>query len=433
MNVSDYKNVTSATIATSSSVPRYRSRTQSDEPFMQYHSKGAVVLNSYLSDLVNLEDLISLNDDDLDAICNIPRFKDCKDKPLEEVFYKLRAYYQDIGYETLPEMSADFINRSISIAVRDILEYTSINHSLPSGFPYVGSKGTNLYFELVDSSGYNVSRESYRHYVNFLKSISITTFFENLIFLGAGNGSEIEATLNNLPESILQKVKSVNTIDMTLSGIKHTFDKLKHDGTFRKFPHIELIGQVSQFEDVKVASRSDEYYKGNLAILIGKTSGNFNFQNLIEILNGFSSDGGNVLVDFGLFDTREQLTEISEMYKSDLNKRFLLSNLIRILTDLGCTPDMMTKIYDSFQVIIESEENYSDFMSIRSVVSIPDEVNVILQDKFKLELPNQITLMDSYRRKLPAITQAFHDAGYFLNQLYTSPDKKSLFTLAERM
>ena len=76
--------------------------------------------------------------------------------------------------------------------------------------------------------------------------------------------------------------------------------------------------------------------------------------------------------------------------------------------------------------------NLCSFISINSEVTLPNSVVDIIEDRFGFIVPNDITLMQSYRRKMIDLIDVLQSYGYSLNQLYRVKGKSDIFTLVER-
>ena len=418
-------------LANSSQIPRFEHK-QFHTPY-KVDSMEAVILDHYLRGLIKPSVPISMAEQEISELFS-KRYPGVlvHGAEIDKIVTELRRFYYDCGYETIGEMSPDFLSKSIALSVRSVFENVRDTAVLPSGFPYIGP-GADMYFNLIHSSGYDVSRESLNDYTDFLATLFVNgTFYENLIFLGMGDGAEISATLNSLSEPVTKKIKSITMVDMTLSGMKHVVNKFKTDPTITKLPDLEIIGRVSRFEDVKITARRDETYDGNLYLWIGKTSGNFKMKEYINILNGFTADGSSVITDFGIYQNIDELNQIKSQYEGDRNREFLLTNLVTILKDLGCDDSQIRQVYDSFRVSLLPEPDFQTFISINSEVTLPDSVVGTIQDRFGFEVPNDITLMQSYRRKMIDLIDVLQSYGYNLNQLYRVKGKNDIFTLVER-
>ncbi|MBT5347015.1 hypothetical protein HOJ01_00015 [bacterium] len=415
----------------STQIPRFQHK-EFSTPY-KIDSMEAVILDHYLKGLIQPSVPISM------AYSQINKLYSERNPgvltqgmEVEKLLTELRRYYYDCGYETIDQMSPSFLSKTIALSVRSVFENIRDTGVLPSGFPYIGP-GSDMYFDLIRSKEYEVSRESLKDYTDFLGTLFVNgTFYENLIFLGMGDGAEISATLNSLSDHVTKKIKSITMVDMTLSGMKHVVEKFNVDPIISSLPDLEIIGRVSRFEDVKITARRDETYSGNLYLWVGKTSGNFKILDYLNILNGFTADGSSVITDFGIYDNKSELLYIKNQYEGDRNRDFLLSNLVTLLKDLGCSNSHLNEINRSFRVSLQPEKDFQTFISINSEVTLPNSVVDIIEDRFGFIVPNDITLMQSYRRKMIDLIDVLQSYGYSLNQLYRVKGKSDIFTLVER-
>jgi len=403
-------------------LPRLESRRRQDlsrNVFMSSARDG--VLNEWLSGQLVVQSKKPLAFTERELKCTLRSIGPNNEVLNGSEMSDLVHYFEQTPIGMLAEFNAEFTRKLVSFFVRDVLAKASSEGHLPSGFPYLGN-GFNEYSTLIKSDKYNISRLAHGREADFLAQILSRYKYGNLSFIGPGDGAEVHTTFDVMkrrdPE-LLTNLDSITLVDQAMIGLNQVVDSIekREDISFDK---LKLFCRVGSFGDLFLPSDHTHYIKPLLNVFIGFTSGNLALDELFTIVNNFSienshkgdQDAAHVLIDTGTYKFEHELDRIIDKYRGDLNRNFLLCNLLEVFKALKVDDRLIGQVRDSFTVRKHVDESMESSISLQSICSIPDDVNAVLERSFELSLPKKLVLMDSWRRKIGPFLGAFEDNDF---------------------
>ncbi len=383
--------------------PQYM-QTSSSRIEYKYLQRGYLILDRFLSDVEVIDKNLSLLRKDLKCILGD---KYDKSLGLDEIYSLIDVEYSDLDVKHLFEFNIEFLRKVFSFNFFKVLKHIQENKAMPTGFPYLG-EGYQFYESLVSSSSYKVSRVAADRFKVFFQGAlasNAVDIHDHYVFLGPGTGHEISVLFDvcsAYDENFFETLGSLVLIDLSKSVLDATFQTIERQFSLQDF-NLEYKALIGDFESIKIKPINSSYLGTMINMFVGFTSGNFNCQNLLGILDNLTLNGSQVVVDTSLYRERSDLDPIIKSYDGEGNKQFLLNNFALCLRKSGVSEALISSMYDSFSVDLVSDPVVSDFVSVQSSTTLHRDIIDVVSEKFNVNLPERLILMESYRRKAGAL------------------------------